>query len=155
MLYCNVDEICRADGRCGSASWAKYDSCSIRSSHRYNKVKLALGLIDYVIGEKGEWVCIFTHSWPRYSAEVALLPVKCPLYRLHMRLCATPRRSGRCRERKSLLSLSRFDPPQFGGRPARNVVTTQTMLSPHVSHLSCLYGSIIGAVQLRPLHGAV
>lgn len=154
MLYYIVDEICRADGRCGSASWAKYDGCSTRSSHCYNKVKLTLGLIDYVIGEKGEWVCSFTHSWPRYSSEVALLPVKCPLCRLHRRLCATPRLSGRCRERKKLLSLSRFD-PQFRSRPARNLVTTQTVLSPHVSHLSCLYGSIIGAVQLRPLHCAV
>ena len=154
MLYCNVDEICRADGRCGSASWAKYDGCSTRSNHCYSKVKLALGLIDYVIGEKGEWACTFTHSWPRYSAEVALLPVKCPWYRFHRMLWATLRRSGRCRERKNLLSLSRFD-PQFRGRPARNLVTTQTLLSPHVSHLSSLYGSIIGTVQLRPLHGAV
>jgi hypothetical protein len=154
MLYYHVDEICRAHARCGSASWAKYDSCSIWSNHCYNKVKLALGLIVYVVGEKGEWVCSFTPSWPRYSAEVALLPVKCPWYRLHRRLYATPRRSGRCVERKNLLSLSRFD-PQFRGRLARNLVTTQTALSPHVSHLPCLYGSIIGAVQLRPLHGAV
>ena len=154
MLYYNVDEICRADGRCGFASWPKYDSCSIRSSHCYNKAKLALGLIDYITGEKGEWVCTFTHSWPRYSAEVALLPIKCPWYRLHRMLCTTPRRSGRCTERKNLLSMSRFD-PQFRGHPARNLVATQTLLSPNVSYLSCFYGYSIGAVQLRPLHGAV
>jgi len=57
-------------------------------------------------------------------------------------------------ERKNILSLSRFD-PQFRGRPAQNLVATQTLLSPYVSHLSCLYGYIIGAVQLRQLHGAV
>jgi len=69
-------------------------------------------------------------------------------------LCATPRRSGRYRERKNLLSLSRFD-PQFRGHPARNLVAAQTLLSPNVSYLSSFYGYIIGAVHLRPLHGAV
>jgi hypothetical protein len=128
MSYYNVDEICRAHGLCGSASWAKYDSCNT-SSHYYNKVKLALGLIDYAMGEKGQWVCSSSHSWPRYSAEVALHPVKFPRYRLNRSLCAAPRRSGRSKEGKNLLSLSGFV-PKFRDRPTLNLVTTQTVLCP-------------------------